>query len=201
MPYLEVLNGPEVGKKAAVSDEPFFIGRETSNHLILSDRTVSRRHAVINCLEGSFVLSDLDSLKGILVNGSKAREAALDDGDEIAVGAVRIRFHLQTGSQAMVFAPAPRRPRAKKIALGTLILLLLASGAFFFLRRSAQMSRDLSGLDLDQIAYHYKAGLDLYNRTGDLEGAKKEWYNILQLDPKGKTDYARKAMKLMDISE
>ena len=69
MAYLEVLNGPEVGQKTPISQETFFIGRDPNNHLVLSDRTVSRKHAVINQLDGKFIVSDLKSLKGLLVNG------------------------------------------------------------------------------------------------------------------------------------
>lgn len=69
MAILEILNGPEAGAKTKIQTETFFIGRDPNNHLALSDRTVSRKHAVINHLEGKYVISDLKSLKGVLING------------------------------------------------------------------------------------------------------------------------------------
>ncbi|MBI4223881.1 MAG: FHA domain-containing protein, partial [Deltaproteobacteria bacterium] len=103
MATLEVLNGPEVGQKTELTQDVFFIGRDPNNHLALSDRTVSRKHAVINQIEGKFVLSDLESLKGVLVNGEKTGEATLEHGDEIAIGAVRLRFRGESKKTAMPF--------------------------------------------------------------------------------------------------
>jgi pSer/pThr/pTyr-binding forkhead associated (FHA) protein len=42
--------------------------------------------------ERGFLVVDLDSTNGILVNGVRAGEWALSDGDVITVGATQIRY-------------------------------------------------------------------------------------------------------------
>ncbi|MDO8527944.1 MAG: FHA domain-containing protein, partial [Deltaproteobacteria bacterium] len=89
MAWLEILNGPQAGQRTQITQETFFLGRDANNHLVLMDRTVSRKHAVINKLEGRHIISDLKSLKGLLINGTKKEEAVLEEGDEIVIGALR----------------------------------------------------------------------------------------------------------------
>ncbi len=185
MAYLEVLNGPEVGQKVPISQDTFFLGRDPNNHLVLSDRTVSRKHAVINRIEGEFAISDLKSLKGLLINGSKLNEANLEDGDEIAVGAVRLRFYVRDDGK---IGPVlkPRRKGFRLLFLGCLIAVLLGGGAYFLLHQT------------DEMKQHYLLGISLFNNNHDIEGAKREWEKVLELDPKRKSVYSQKALKLLD---
>jgi pSer/pThr/pTyr-binding forkhead associated (FHA) protein len=68
------------------------IGRDTGSDVVLEDRSVSRRHALLIRREGGTVLLDDRSLNGIQVNGRRVMAAVLRDGDEISVGAVRMRY-------------------------------------------------------------------------------------------------------------
>ncbi len=68
------LIGRKAGKEVPIKREAFFIGRGPNNNLILEDRSVSRKHAVLNYMDGRFILSDLKSTKGVIVNGQKAGE-------------------------------------------------------------------------------------------------------------------------------
>lgn len=185
MPTLEVLNGPEVGQKAAMTQEIFFLGRDTNNHLSLTDRTVSRKHAVINLTEGKYILSDLKSLKGVLINGVQKEEAVLEDGDEITIGAVRLRFYADPGQK---IAPLLPRPRKKRWGLVVGLFLLLSAVPLFYFLKS----------DPKTIQEHYERGIRLFNDERDIEGAKREWQKVLELDPKQETDFAGKALKLLE---
>ena len=80
------LNGRNAGDEVKITKDTFFIGRSQTNNLILEDRSVSRKHAVLNFLDGEFVLSDLNSYKGIELNGEKVKEVVLRDGDKIRFG-------------------------------------------------------------------------------------------------------------------
>lgn len=189
MPYLEVLNGPEVGKKVELASESFFIGRDPNNHLVLSDRTVSRKHAVINHLEGKYIVSDLKSLKGLLINGVKQEEAALESGDEIALGAVRVRFFGEALEQKSAI---PKPGRRLKISIGLLLFLLaLAGGVWFWLQPP------LENHNLSQIQSHYEKGVELFNHDRS-EESLQEWLKVLELDPDQKTTFAKKAAKLLE---
>ena len=70
------------------------IGRLPDRSLSLSDPTVSRRHAEIRRVADRFALVDVGSTNGVAVNGRTVVEHDLEDGDEIAVGSVRLVFRV-----------------------------------------------------------------------------------------------------------
>ncbi len=74
------------------------LGRHPANTIRLSDREVSKEHAVIERIGGTFVLRDLGSSNGTFVNGRRVRELRLKDGDEIALGH-NIRIFFLAGSE------------------------------------------------------------------------------------------------------
>ncbi len=75
----------------------FTIGRYRDNSLCLRDASVSRAHARISCGPAPSI-EDLGSRSGTFVNGRRiSAPAALACGDEIKVGAARIRL---TGGEA-----------------------------------------------------------------------------------------------------
>ncbi len=70
------------------------IGRSPSNDICLKESKVSRQHAAINLRNGNYVIIDLKSSNGILVNSRKVEEAVLQDGDIITVGSFKFQFNL-----------------------------------------------------------------------------------------------------------
>jgi hypothetical protein len=81
------------------------VGRGTDADLRINDPGVSRRHAEIrvhaNDRTGTQVsVVDLGSTNGMLVNGSKAQQATLDDGATIKIGntTMTVRFLAQSGA-------------------------------------------------------------------------------------------------------
>lgn len=69
----------------AVGEEALSIGRSTTNDVVLKRSTVSRRHALISRSGTSFVLTDISSGGGVLVNGTATKKAELEDGDELQI--------------------------------------------------------------------------------------------------------------------
>jgi SARP family transcriptional regulator, regulator of embCAB operon len=62
------------------------IGRSTDNDIVLDDARVSRHHAVIIDTGTSFVISDLRSANGVVVQNERIRSnAILSDGDDIDI--------------------------------------------------------------------------------------------------------------------
>jgi len=70
------------------------IGRAEDNDICLQNRGISRHHAVITATVRGYVLRDLGSQNGTLVNGERVTERVLSDGDQIALGDGRLRFSL-----------------------------------------------------------------------------------------------------------
>lgn len=69
------------------------IGRDPASDIILNDTACSRRHAVIvEAPDGKYLVRDLESRNGTLVNGVKVKEKPLDWGDRLSVGPLVILF-------------------------------------------------------------------------------------------------------------
>lgn len=78
------------------------IGRAPSADLPLNDHSISRAHAVLFCMNDTFLLEDLDSLNGTTLNGVPVRgRVKLKPGDEIRVGLTVLKFSL-IGNSAVV---------------------------------------------------------------------------------------------------
>ncbi|MBI2478682.1 MAG: FHA domain-containing protein [Planctomycetia bacterium] len=60
----------------------------------VSCRWASRRHCEINRVDGEFVIRDLGSRYGTIVNGQPVQQIALRPGDEIRVGLKRFVVEL-----------------------------------------------------------------------------------------------------------
>jgi len=72
---------------------PFVIGRSNANDLVIIDKEVSRRHALIDCISGIYVIEDLNSKNGTLVNRKKRSRALLRPGDTITLGQLDVAFN------------------------------------------------------------------------------------------------------------
>ncbi len=92
--YVLIRSGLFQGSKYPVPTL-FRIGRHPENHLHLTDKKVSRFHAIIDLTERGFRIRDLGSRNGTSVNGEKVREAILKHGDEIQVGPIQMAFLLE----------------------------------------------------------------------------------------------------------
>jgi hypothetical protein len=68
------------------------IGRRPDNHLPLSDPRVSRAHAQIRAIRGQYVLFDLNSTGGTMVNGRRVHQCALKPGDVISLSGVPLIY-------------------------------------------------------------------------------------------------------------
>jgi len=80
------------GSRVPVTDEPVTIGRMADCTVVLTDESVSRRHAEVRRLGSNIVVVDLGSTNGTKVNGAGVKERRLVDGDEITVGTTSMRF-------------------------------------------------------------------------------------------------------------
>lgn len=89
---LEIVGGPDAGKKKKFKGVRMVIGRTPGVDLQLSDQSVSRRHVELIYGDDGVLLKDLGSGNGTKVNGTKVAEKMLEHGDEIAIGKTKIKF-------------------------------------------------------------------------------------------------------------
>lgn len=84
------------GERYAVTSAAYRIGRHSDNDLTIQDPSISRQHAEIHRKrDGSFTITDLDSVNGVFVNQQKISSAALADGDLVEMGDKAYRFNIQ----------------------------------------------------------------------------------------------------------
>lgn len=71
------------------------LGREANNGIVLTDPSVSSEHATIERIRSGWRLTDLRSTNGTMVNGRTidGRGVLLRGGEQVALGAVVLRFH------------------------------------------------------------------------------------------------------------
>jgi hypothetical protein len=68
------------------------VGRHHGCDVVLDDLTVSRKHARLTFRDGSWVLHDLESTNGTIVNGVPVGRCALRPGDHLLLGEARVRI-------------------------------------------------------------------------------------------------------------
>jgi pSer/pThr/pTyr-binding forkhead associated (FHA) protein len=87
-----VRSGPAAGQSITLGDD-LVIGREPgSGGAVLSDPSVSRRHAVVRKSQDGYVIYDLGSSNGTIVDGVKLSGRPLRNGDSIELGASVLQF-------------------------------------------------------------------------------------------------------------
>lgn len=93
MALLRVQEPTGGAREVVIERARFYVGRLPDSDLHLTDQSVSRKHAKITRTDrGGFLLEDLDSTNGVLVNGTPTLRSALADGDQITVGDYRLTF-------------------------------------------------------------------------------------------------------------
>ena len=75
------------------------IGRDLGNPVQLSLPEVSKRHALVQKTAQGWCVLDLDSRNGLFVNGSKVKEAILQNGDRLMIGPYTLVFEIEQASQ------------------------------------------------------------------------------------------------------
>ncbi len=94
-PRLLAVSGPLKDSTIPLAEGEITIGREASNGIAISDPSVSRKHCLLSGQHGRFLVRDLDSRNGTLVNGTGVEEQWLQHGDEIAAGDSSFLFLLE----------------------------------------------------------------------------------------------------------
>jgi phosphoserine phosphatase RsbU/P len=95
MALLEYLNGDRAGQRLQLPRQKSILGRHPECDIVLDQGAVSRQHAQISFLDGEYVIEDLRSRNGTLVNGQLVQTPQpLHDGDEVTICDHLLAFHM-----------------------------------------------------------------------------------------------------------
>lgn len=96
-------------RSVALGDAPLTVGRGAACQVQVTDASASREHARVQPAGDRFMLRDLGSVNGTLVNGLPTHECLLEDGDTIRIGRtaliVRTGRARQPGADVQTRAP------------------------------------------------------------------------------------------------
>jgi len=158
---LVVMRGRHVGQLFELGEAPSILGRGEDATIQVDDTATSRHHARIEPTAIGYLIVDLESTNGTLINGNKISRHVLRDGDRVQVGGETVfefsyRDEVQTGVQRRLFESATRDPLTGLHNRGYFLEAL--DEAFAHARR---LKRPLSLLLLD---------IDLFKRVNDTHG-------------------------------
>ena len=92
-PYLIIQEGNGQNREFPLSHTTALLGREPDCDIILSDRNVSRHHAMLSREPEGIIIKDLSSANGTFVNAQPVASQLLKHLDTIQVGSVMIVFN------------------------------------------------------------------------------------------------------------
>jgi DNA-binding NtrC family response regulator len=155
---VEVIAGPDKGKKAQTLDSLVRVGSEPANDLVLTDPTVSRRHLEIERTPRGLLLRDLGSRNGTTVDGRHIVQAFVEPGDKVVLGKTKLAIKRDAKPTAVEVAGLE--------AFGELVGASESMRAVFaFLRRAALEDANLliegetgTGKELAARAMHQHSG-------------------------------------------
>ena len=89
---LMVIYGPELGKRAPLSQATFEIDRSSRSDLPIDQESISRHHARITFEGGRHMIEDLGSTNGTFVNDVNVKRTPLKDGDQVKLGRSILKY-------------------------------------------------------------------------------------------------------------
>src|SRR4051794_17657508 len=119
MIQLHILSGKKAGAIVSVSKFPLKVGRASSCGFVLEDAGVWDQHFELTWPNPQSLLLQSNAKTVTVINGTKATESALREGDLIEAGAVKMRFG---------FAPVRQKSLITRELLTWIGLVLLSLG-------------------------------------------------------------------------
>lgn len=161
VPRLVIIGGNNRGKEYPLLMGDNSLGRGVDNNVILADIAVSRKHTLVCYEAGGYVVRDLGSGNGTLLNSKRVDSHPLQDGDQLELGNTLLRF-------VSPVQPAPAAP-ANIGAIAKLETVVTPRGMAEEMRMTADVSAQPLGADgtaaVQQATRRESRGLKGLNRT------------------------------------
>ncbi|MEZ6195274.1 MAG: SpoIIE family protein phosphatase [Planctomycetota bacterium] len=97
-----LIDGKPAGTHELRKGDKLVLGRESTNDIVVLDRSVSRRHCTLEHVDNGIDVTDLDSANGIYYEGEPKKRIVLRDGDQVSLGMARIRVSNSSTHTGMI---------------------------------------------------------------------------------------------------
>jgi len=144
MYHLQFLNQAAPKEPVVINQSSITIGRDAACEVQVSENGVDERHARIDRRGNGYYLCDLDSSNGSFVNGQRVTERRLTSGDEVEIGAARMRFEIMHG----VGTRSRRRPLDPLQVAAVTIVVVVIGGQVVLLSSIFSASRPAYRVEL-----------------------------------------------------
>ncbi|NOZ12828.1 MAG: FHA domain-containing protein [Acidobacteria bacterium] len=91
-PTLTIVSGEQEGTEFRLKMGVTNIGSAKENDIVMSDPSIAEKHAQITFGPDGFTIYDYNTPGGILVNGQRVSERLVQNGDNIQIGDIELRF-------------------------------------------------------------------------------------------------------------
>lgn len=92
IPSLIIIDGSDSGQVYKLTTSAVSVGRGSNANIRLNDKTVSRKHFLLEVNPSHVTLIDLQSSNGTYVNGDRVLKKRLANGDKVRVGNTAMKF-------------------------------------------------------------------------------------------------------------
>src|SRR5512143_3596855 len=170
-PRVVGIAGPFQGNSFLLASGEVSIGRDPGNQVCISDKSLSRRHCVIAGSGEMFVVRDLRSRNGTLLNGVPVEEEPLHHGDQISVGESVMVFLIHADETHLERSPVVFADTAE---LGGSPLVLRQEDAVYL-----QEKTEVRGLDTARQARDLNALLKISTGIGHIRDRESLQWQLL----------------------
>ncbi len=87
-----VIKGPDRGESVPLREQPIYFGSSPNCDLVLTDKTVSRRHLMAVREGEEIILRDQGSTNGTFIQGSRFKEITIGYGAEVKLGRTLLKY-------------------------------------------------------------------------------------------------------------
>ena len=101
---------PPAGPPIEFEQERTLVGRDPSCTVVLDDKSVSRRHVIVERRGASWCVVDQGSANGTFVDGQQVAEAELRDGQELRLGTLPLAVEVESDMPQTVLMSSPELP-------------------------------------------------------------------------------------------
>ncbi len=172
-PRVVGIAGPFQGMTFPLPGGDVSIGRDPANQLCISDKSLSRRHCLIAGSGEKFVVRDLGSRNGTLLNGVPVEEEPLRHGDQISVGESVVVFLIHSDETHLERSPVVFADTAE---LGGAPMMLRQEDAVYL-----QQETEVRGVDPVRQARDLDALLKISTGIGHIRDRESLQWQLLGL--------------------